>query len=723
MKKNKNNLSETIQRPKYSITPTPGNENEASVHYSDINLLSLIQKLMEQQEDLAKQISELQSEKEFIKTNSERLLILCQGLASLGQGQSHDFNLNYLTSLCGKLLSATCAIYDRLEDGYLHSVGQWNVPADYKTKNIPEGHLCYDVILGNQDEAMLISNLSQTVYLTSDPSVSKYGFQTYFGQVVRCQGIPVGALCAIYETDVHPTDEDRQILKLISEAIGNEDARKLVDLARQETQRLLNETEAISKIGGWEYSIAKKKLTWTNEVSRIYGVNADYNADNLENAFEFYSGDDHQKIKQAFTDALEKGIPYDLELRFHSRDGKQKWVRTIGYPVFDHGRITKIAGNIVDTTERKNAEFALKESEARFHTLLDKVTNIAVQGYGPNGTVRYWNKASERIYGYTAEEAIGKNLIYLIIPPEIRKEVIKDIHKMIETGIGIPAAELQLMRKDGSLVPVLSSHTVIQVPGNDKELFCIDIDLSERIQAQEALKKSEVKLKELNVSKDKLFSIIAHDLRTPFNSILGFTDLLLDNIREYDIEKVEKYLTHINLQARSSYNLLENLLMWGKSKSNQIIFKPENVYLPTYVAQIIESLQASASTKNIQLSVANTPDTLLYIDATILNIILRNLISNSIKYTHQGGKIEVSVRNLSNEIEFRITDNGIGMSLETQKKLFRQDTNFSTEGTSNEKGTGLGLILCMEFIEKLQGKIWVESELGKGSTFFFTIPL
>ena len=207
-----------------------------------------------------------------------------------------------------------------------------------------------------------------------------------------------------------------------------------------------------------------------------------------------------------------------------------------------------------------------------------------------------------------------------------------------------------------------------------------------------------------------------------FNSILGFTDLLIVNIRKYDIEKIEKYLTYISLQAKSTYNLLENLLIWAKSKSNQLIFKPQYVYLPTCLNEIAESLQASATSKNIQLIVAHTPAIKFYVDLNILNTILRNLISNSIKYTNSGGLIEIFVTKHPHDVEFKISDNGVGMSKETQKKLFRIDTNVSTIGTSNEKGTGLGLILCVEFIEKLNGKICVESELGKGSTFIFTLP-
>ncbi len=530
------------------------------------------------------------------------------------------------------------------------------------------------------------------------------------------------SLCIAYQPDYCPTDEDKQISNLIRAAIGNEGTHKKISLTLIENQRLLVDTEAISKVGGWEYSIAQKKITYTPEVYRIYGVDLTFKMDDLVNPFKDYSDSDQQIIKQAINYVLENRKPYDLESHFKSFDGIQKWVRIKGHPVYAHGKIAKVSGNIVDITERKNAILALQESEARFHKLLDNVMNTAVQGYDANCIVRYWNKASEYVYGYTSEEAIGKNILDLIIPPSMRTAVMEDIGKMIESGIGRPAEELHLIRKDGSFVPVLSSHTIIQLPGKGKELFCIDIDLTDSIRLEKALIKSEAQFKELNAAKDKLFSIIAHDLRTPFNSILGFTDLLIVNIRKYDIEKIEKYLTYISLQAKSTYNLLENLLIWAKSKSNQLIFKPQYVYLPTCLNEIAESLQASATSKNIQLIIAHTPDIKIYVDLNILNTILRNLISNSIKYTNSGGLIEINVTKQPHDVEFKISDNGVGMSKETQKKLFRIDTNVSTIGTSNEKGTGLGLILCVEFIEKLNGKICVESELGKGSTFIFTLP-
>jgi PAS domain S-box-containing protein len=168
-------------------------------------------------------------------------------------------------------------------------------------------------------------------------------------------------------------------------------------------------------------------------------------------------------------------------------------------------------GSIHDITERKRAEAALRENEERFRNLLQDVQSVAVQGYGPDGTTRYWNQASERLYGYSAQEAIGRNLVDLIIPPEMREGVEQAIRQMAETGVPIPASELSLMRKDGSRVAVFSSHTIVQVPGREQELFCIDIDLTERKQIEEKLIASENNFRQIAENIKEVFWISAPD--------------------------------------------------------------------------------------------------------------------------------------------------------------------------------------------------------------------
>lgn len=251
-----------------------------------------------------------------------------------------------------------------------------------------------------------------------------------------------------------------------------------------QSQELLSVVGSVAKIGGWEFDVATKKGSWTKEVANIHEVDPTA-VTNADIGVSFYVNDSKEKIENAINDAIEKGIPYDLELEMVSAKGNHKWVRTIGKPLKENNKVIKLQGSFQDITEKRIAEEKLKESEVRFRTLLNDVMSISIQGYDMNGMTNYWNKASERIYGYTAEEAIGKSLLDTIIPPEMHEGVKAAIKQMYETGISIPASELSLMRKDGSRVDVFSSHVILKTEGREPEFYCIDIDVSERKKLEE----------------------------------------------------------------------------------------------------------------------------------------------------------------------------------------------------------------------------------------------
>ncbi|MGQ1911006.1 sensor histidine kinase [Marinifilum sp. RC60d5] len=250
-----------------------------------------------------------------------------------------------------------------------------------------------------------------------------------------------------------------------------------------------------------------------------------------------------------------------------------------------------------------------------------------------------------------------------------------------------------------------------------------EIDENIIILKNKIIETDKLKLEELNNTKDKLFSIIAHDLRSPFNSIIGFSDLLNDNIKTLKTEKTKEYLSFINSAAKNTLTLLDNLLNWAKSQTGQINFNQKQIILTLIIGEIIELSNSTAAAKKIALTKNSIDDIKVYADEEMLRIILRNLVSNAIKFTNTGGNISILTKKEKLQIEIAVSDNGVGMNNDTKNKLFKLETNVSTIGTANEKGSGLGLILCKEFIEKHGGKIWVESKLGKGSVFKFTLPL
>jgi signal transduction histidine kinase len=230
-------------------------------------------------------------------------------------------------------------------------------------------------------------------------------------------------------------------------------------------------------------------------------------------------------------------------------------------------------------------------------------------------------------------------------------------------------------------------------------------------------------LQEINATKDKFFSIIAHDLKNPFNSIISFSNLLVLGLPSLDRERLHKFAANINDSAQDTYKLLENLLEWARSQTGRIEFKQEKTDLKNIFDLACGNTHSMAANKNISLNCELTEHINVFVDKNMINTVLRNLISNAVKYSYNGGAIKILTVLKVGEVEISVVDNGVGLEQEQIKKLFKISEKVSTSGTEKETGTGLGLLLCKEFVEKHGGKIWVESEFEKGSSFRFTLPL
>lgn len=247
---------------------------------------------------------------------------------------------------------------------------------------------------------------------------------------------------------------------------------------------------------------------------------------------------------------------------------------------------------------------------------------------------------------------------------------------------------------------------------------------NEEITSQkEAILKQNEQLQELNATKDKFFSIIAHDLKNPFNVILGFSDLIVTSNILFGPEEMKRFVLSIQKAAKSAYELLENLLEWSRSQTGRIEFAPEVIKLDELITDTISITWSNSQVKNIQVSYEPDETIVIYADRNMINTVLRNLVTNAIKYTHKSGMVKIAATKNGDNVQISVMDNGVGISPEVIEKLFLVSEKTSTPGTEDEKGTGLGLLLCKEFVEKHGGKIWVESELEKGSEFKFTLPV
>lgn len=278
------------------------------------------------------------------------------------------------------------------------------------------------------------------------------------------------------------------------------------------------------------------------------------------------------------------------------------------------------------------------------------------------------------------------------------------------------------LSKINATLDTRNTEHIVPLNEHNDEFKVLGSMISEFFWQQEVLKKNNAELKEINATKDKLFSIIAHDLKNPVGNIVAMSELLADFMEKKDIETAEELAGLMGHQAKETLTLLDMLFDWARSQSGQMVFNPAILDLNRIVTEVLQNLNSSAQLKGIVVLPPDIKDVRVFADVHMLATILRNLLTNSIKFTKAGGTIQISGRTKPENTEITIADTGIGMDQVTQDMLFKIESNLTINGTANEKGTGLGLIICKEFVEKHGGHIRVVSELGKGSQFILTFP-
>ena len=373
----------------------------------------------------------------------------------------------------------------------------------------------------------------------------------------------------------------------------------------------------------------------------------------------------------------------------------------------------------VDITPYQQTTEKLRESEIRYRRLFESAKDGILILNAVSGKIIDVNPFLVQLLGYSNEELVDKE----IWETEAFKDVGYSMDNFIELQIkgDIRYGDMPLKTKSGKSISVEFVSNVY-VANHVKVIQCNIRDITDRKRVEKALKESETRLIELNSTKDKFFSIIAHDLKGPFNSILGFSELLADRLKENDYEEIEKYAMIIQNSARRAMDLIMNLMEWSRSQTGRIEFNPENMDFVDLIKTIAQLLNDTARQKAITLYTETPEHMMVFADKAMMGTVMRNLISNAIKFTNPGGEIIISVEHKRNKLMVTVADNGVGIKSEAMDKLFVIEKSYSTVGTQDEKGTGLGLILCKEFIERHGGELWVESEVGKGSKFYYTIP-
>jgi PAS domain S-box-containing protein len=433
-----------------------------------------------------------------------------------------------------------------------------------------------------------------------------------------------------------------------------------------------------------------------------------------------------QKIIETKNLLRRKGINDTYEMKMRCKNDKYRWVQIGGSPITNlKGSVVGSIGVFTDISERKIIEKELKESEKKYRDLFEKSADAIL--IINNGKFIDCNQATVKMLGYNDKKELLKTHPSEL-SPDIQpdgKSSLEKADEMMKIALekGSYRFEWNHRKANGEVFPVEVLLTAINTDENNKILYTVWRDITIRKNAALQLAKYAEELKALNSIRDKFFSIISHDLRGPFQGFLGATSFLVSDIDTLSKDEIKKLAEALNISLQKQFDLLNTLLDWSRWQTGDFLIKPETIHLKNLIKDVIQPFELLASQKKIELVNSVNDNISMLADENMLSLVIRNLISNAIKFTKENGYVKVSALKKENFVEVTVEDNGVGISQDDIKKLFRMDLYYSTEGTLNESGAGLGLLLCKEIVDKSKGNLWVESELNKGSKFFFTIPV
>jgi PAS domain S-box-containing protein len=471
--------------------------------------------------------------------------------------------------------------------------------------------------------------------------------------------------------------------------------------------------------------------------------------------------DDEQKI-------MAEGKPMiSKEEKGLDMDGNEIFVSTTKIPIFDdHKKVIGIIGLGRDITPQKKAERELRQKSENLRTInalleerQEEIEEMAEEINAQSEKLRKFNEELERLSLVASKTdntviIMDGNANFVWANDAFEKKYKMSLDRFREEhgnnlrdnsshpNISAILNQVYITRKPytynskftdksgNELWNQTNIFPVLDAGDEVTNLILIDSDITDLKIAEKQIKKQNEEielqareLQKINATKDRLFSIIAHDLKNPFHSILGFTEILQQQYKDITPEKQQEFLTMIQASTQSAYELLENLLDWARTQTKKINIKPTRLQLSELVEEVISLQSLQASVKSIDLLNGIDGDTVVYADRNMLNTVILNIVGNAIKYTREGGRVSLSASKNKTNVEITIADNGIGISESKRKSLFDLERMNSSAGTSGETGTGLGLVVCHEFMKLNHGAIRVDSEPGKGSTFTLTLPM
>jgi PAS domain S-box-containing protein len=504
--------------------------------------------------------------------------------------------------------------------------------------------------------------------------------------------------------------------------------RKNAEEALRYNEALLREVGRLAKVGGWEFDPLTGRSTWTDQVALIHDL-APGTPASVSLSINFYTEQSRPIIEKAFLDVMEKATPYDLELEIITAKGIHKWIRTIGHPVLENGKVVRVHGSFQDITERKQAEEALRESEEKFRELMESIP-LPVTYINEEGDINFRNTRFVQVFGYTAAEVptIKEWWVKAYPDAQYRQWVIQNWESAVteakKTGTDIQSGEYRVTCNDGTVRIVIISGIIIK-----NNLLNTLIDITDRKKAEEEIRQLNEtleqrveertsQLQEANQELEAFSYSVSHDLRAPLRHINGFVDLLTGNYSDALPEKAQHYLNVIVDSSRQMGALIDDLLQFSRTGRQEM--QQTNLDMNVVLQEVLKLAENDINGRNIEWNIAALPT--LNGDHALLRLVWYNLINNAIKFTKQKNPASKAIgyREEKNEFIFFINDNGAGFDMRYAHKLFGVFQRLHSKQEFD--GTGIGLANVRRIILKHGGKTWAESQPGMGATFYFTLP-
>jgi PAS domain S-box-containing protein len=528
--------------------------------------------------------------------------------------------------------------------------------------------------------------------------------------------------------------------------------RKKAEEALKQSEEILRATQKISKVGGWEWNIEQQVMYWTDEVYRIHDMEpGDISGEaqeHIDRSLDCYDLPGRQMVYEAFLNCVEEGVPYDLQMPFTTVQGRKIWIRTTAQAEWRDGKIVKVIGNIMDVTERKQAEVALRESESTLQKIFE-ILPIGLWFADKNGKLIKGNAKGIEIWGVEPTVGMSEYGIFKARRLPSGEEIAPEdwaLAHTIREGVTITDEMLEIETFDGKKKIILNyTAPVIGDDGQVLGAVVVNLDITNSKRMEKALeeernslarrvaertadlRRSNASLERALAAKDEFLANMSHELRTPLTAILGLAELLEMGVYGPLTERQQKYVTTIHSSGQHLLELINDILDLAKTGAGKLDLQLETVLVSDVCQSSLAFIRTMAEKKNIQVhSSISAPDLKIQADGRRLRQILVNLLSNAVKFTGEDGRValDVTADAEAQVVHFCVSDTGIGIAKQDMGRLFQPFTQLDTGLDRQYEGSGLGLALVYRLVDLHQGSVSVESEgiAGQGSKFTVSLP-